>query len=93
MENDLERVVIDSNDNNASQLSQDSSSTNPKQVLNDRLLCLHKLMGDTVFLIEKIRNHSFPMNQFMSPLLSDDKIIAQFPKTCFIVSTIFNCLY
>ncbi len=84
-ENDLEKVVIDSDHN----ISQESSSNYTKQILNDRLLILHKLMGDTVFLIEKIRNHSFPMNQFMSPLLSEDKIIAQFPKTCFIVSVTF----
>lgn len=51
-----------------------------------RLLQLHKMLGDSVFLIERLRNHPLGRNQYMSPLLSEDSILAEFPKTYLIVS-------
>jgi hypothetical protein len=55
-----------------------------------RLLHLHRVLGDSVFLVEKLREHSLTTNEFMSPLLSDDSVLSQFPRTFLIVSKIFN---
>jgi acetyl esterase/lipase len=51
-----------------------------------RLLQLHAILGDSVFLIEKLRNNEMCSDLYMSPLLSDDAIISKFPRTCLIVS-------
>ena len=51
-----------------------------------RLLQLHKVLGDSVFLIERLRSHPLTQNQFMSPLLTDPAVLAKFPKTYLIVS-------
>ncbi len=50
-----------------------------------RLLRLHKILGDSVFLLEALRKHPFTTNKYMSPLLTDDKVLAKFPKTYLIV--------
>lgn len=52
----------------------------------ERLLKYHSVMGDAIFLIETLRNHSLPKNEYMSPLMSSDQVLAKFPKTCLIVS-------
>jgi len=54
-----------------------------------RLLQLHKVLGDSVFLIERLRNHPLAQNQFMSPLLSDNSTLAKFPSTYLIVSNFY----
>jgi len=51
-----------------------------------RLLQLHKVLGDSVFLIERLRNHPLTQNQFMSPLLTDQAVLAKFPKTYLITT-------
>jgi acetyl esterase/lipase len=64
------------------------------EVLNDektkendyRFKRLHQLLGDSVYLIEKCRKHPFSKDPFMSPLLSDDSMLAKFPHTFLIVS-------
>ena len=47
-------------------------------------------MGDSIFLIEQLRYHPSPYEPYMSPLLSDDSLLAKFPYTCLIVSLFFN---
>ena len=56
------------------------------QINNVRLERMHKIMGDSIFLIEQLRNHPSPYESYMSPLLSDDSLLAKFPHTCLIVS-------
>ena len=58
----------------------------------ERMLQLHKVLGDSVFLIERLRNHPLGRDQYMSPLHSDEKVLAQFPKTYLIVSNLFSYL-
>lgn len=55
----------------------------------DRIKRLHAIMGDSIFLVEVLRNHSLPNDPFISPLLSEDWILAKFPRTCIIVSIHF----
>ena len=50
------------------------------------LMELQKLIGNSVYLIELLRNHPLPLNSLMSPLLSDDSILKKMPKTYLIVS-------
>ena len=52
----------------------------------ERLAQLYKLLGDSVFLIEKLRDHPITQDPYMSPLLSDDSLLEKFPKTFLIVS-------
>ncbi len=52
----------------------------------ERLLHLHRLIGDSVFLIETLKNHPLVQNHFMSPYLTNDSVLAKFPRTCLIVS-------
>lgn len=47
---------------------------------------LHKLVGNSVYLIELLRHNKLSSNQFMSPLFSDDAVLKKFPKTYLIVS-------
>lgn len=83
-----ERVVIDNGLAAEMKIEQQSFGSSSQSSADDiRLLTLHKLMGDGVFLIEKLRNHSMPHNQFISPLLMDDKFISQFPTTCLITAS------
>ena len=63
--------------------SSDTSSEN-------RIAKIYSLIGSSAFLIDQIRNHKYTTNEFMSPLLCDEAILAKFPKTCFIVS---SCLF
>ena len=49
------------------------------------LLELQKSIGNTAFFIEFLRNHKKPLNQLMSPLLSDKCLLKQFPQTHLIV--------
>ena len=63
------------------------SCIDQKTLLNNaRLERMHKIMGDSIFLIEQLKNHPAPHENLMSPLLSDDSILAKFPHTCLIVS-------
>lgn len=77
-----EEIVKRSTDDNV------ALSTKQKQ----RLLQLHKMLGDSVFLIERLRNHPLGRNQYMSPLLSEDSVLAEFPKTYLIVSIELCCV-
>lgn len=52
----------------------------------ERLLQLHKVLGDSVFLIERLRNHPLGRNIYMSPVLTDDELLSQFPKTYLITT-------
>jgi len=61
------------------------------QMNNARLERMHKIMGDSIFLIEQLKNHPAPHENLMSPLLSDDSILSKFPHTCLIVS--WNFIY
>ncbi len=61
-----------------------------KKEQKERLLQLHRVLGDSIFLIEKLRNHPLTLNPLMSPLLSDDSVLAKFPKTYLIVSSHLN---
>lgn len=49
------------------------------------LIKFHEFYGDSIFLIEKIKNHQLTNNPLMSPLLADKEDIAKFPRTCIIV--------
>jgi len=64
------------------------------ELINDfdkeRLINLHKQIGDSVFLIETLKNHPLTKNHFMSPYLTDDSVLAKFPRTCLIVSSNFS---
>jgi hormone-sensitive lipase len=55
---------------------------------NARLERMHKIMGDSYFLIEQLKNHNAPHEILMSPLLSDDTILAKFPHTCLITTNL-----
>lgn len=77
-----QKPTIDQTDN----FQQDTSLTTKQK---ERMLQLHKVLGDSVFLIERLRNHPLGRDQYMSPLHSDDKLLAQFPKTYLIVSRPF----
>ena len=52
-----------------------------------RLIQLSNVAGDSVFLIEMLRIHPSTQSIFMSPLLTDDLVLAQFPSTHLIVSS------
>jgi len=54
-----------------------------------RLLHLYKLLGDSVFLVEKLRDNVLTHNEFMSPMFTDDSVLSKFPQTFLIVSKIF----
>ena len=71
------------NDKEAAKVSTDSG-----QRFND----LHDLIGDSVYLVESIRRHSFATNTLMSPLLSEDATLAKFPTTYLIVNKILYIL-
>jgi len=70
-----------------------NSDLNMDEANRKRLLYLHKVLGDSVFLVEKLRDHSLTSNQFMSPIFSDDSVLSKFPKTYLIVSIIVNYYY
>ena len=57
-----------------------------------RILHLYKVLGDSVFLVEKLRDFPLTINEFMSPMLSDDSVLSKFPQTFLIVS-FFNLLF
>ena len=91
--------VISYNNNNMTDLEQaaglamivsqpSSEDEHAARILREkeRLLHYHSIMGDSIFLIETLRNHSLPQNEYMSPLKSSDSLLAKFPKTCLIVS-------
>lgn len=67
------------------------SPTDEKLFDKEELLRQYEIMGDSIFLIDKLRNHESTYSQYMSPILSDDSVISKFPKTCLIVS-IFRLL-
>ena len=69
--------ISDSNNNNEQKLSNKNK---------ERLESLHKILGDSAFLIEKLRNHPISFNQYMSPIMSDDSVLEKFPNTYLIVS-------
>lgn len=60
-----------------------------KLLTNDELLSYYELMGDAIFLIDKLRSNLVPYDQYMSPILSSDEMLSQFPKTFLIVSFLF----
>jgi acetyl esterase/lipase len=74
---------------NAEDIEDDTDEKLSRMNRNKRLLKMHKIMGDSIFLIEKLRNHELTTDYCMSPLLSDDKLLAKFPPTCLIVSKFF----
>ena len=90
----LSQLSISENQVNADKESDDNDESNvetcasniltPKQ--KKRLLQLSKVAGDSVFLIEMLRIHPTTQSIFMSPLLTDDYVLAQFPSTHLIVS-------
>jgi len=51
-----------------------------------RILHLYKVLGDSVFLVEKLRDFPLTINEFMSPMLSDDSVLSKFPQTFLIAS-------
>lgn len=51
-----------------------------------RLIEYHRIMGDSAFIIHALRHHPLPHKDLMSPLLSSDVILSQFPKTTIIVA-------
>lgn len=67
-----------------------SDDTDKEKVFSkEELLKYYALMGDAIFLIDKLRNHKVTYNQYMSPILSSDTVLSKFPKTCLIVSCFF----
>jgi hypothetical protein len=71
-------------------VSSDSTKTDGLDPEKDRKLNnLHKLIGDSVFLIELLRFHPLANNSYMSPLLCDDNVLKKFPKTYLIVSALY----
>lgn len=72
--------------NNKKPLRSSSSDESTEQESRDRLVKLHAIMGDSICLVEKLRIHELPYDQYISPLMTDDSIIAKFPRTCLIVS-------
>jgi hypothetical protein len=83
--------VIDIEPLGMEQQPDDGLSEEQASVLKEkaRLMRYHKVMGDSIFLIETLRNHQLPHNEYMSPLMSSDQLLAKFPKTCLIVSSLF----
>ena len=62
----------------------------------ERLIKLYEIMGESIFLVEKLRNHQTPYDPCISPLLSDESVLAKFPRTCLIVSfssSLFGVVY
>lgn len=57
-----------------------------KLLSNEELLSYYELMGDAIFLIDKLRSNKVPYDHYMSPILSSDEILVKFPKTFLIVS-------
>lgn len=57
-----------------------------KLLSNEELLSYYELMGDAIFLIDKLRSNKIPYDYYMSPILSSDEMLAKFPKTFLIVS-------
>jgi hypothetical protein len=47
---------------------------------------LRKIVGNSIYLIQLLRNHPLSQNIFMSPLLSNDEMLKKFPKTFLVVS-------
>lgn len=65
----------------------DTNSQKMNEAYRKRLLHLHKVLGDSVFLVEKLRENPITQNEYMSPMLSDRTVLAKFPQTFLIVST------
>lgn len=57
-----------------------------KLLTKEELLSYYNILGDSIFLIDKLRSHRVPYDQYMSPMLSTDDVLSKFPKTCLIVS-------
>jgi hypothetical protein len=74
-----DKLLFGSNDNLQSKIHSNK----------ERLVQLYKLLGDSVFLIEKMRNHPLTRDPFMSPILTSDEILSKFPRTYLIVSCSF----
>ena len=65
-----------------------------KQKANyDRLEKMHSMLGDAMFLVEHLRENPLLYEPYMSPLFSDDSILAKFPHTCLVVSYMNACLF
>lgn len=75
----------DSDDTDAASSPTTGATTEAER---ERLVKLYEVMGDSIFLIEKLRGHPILYDPFISPLLSDDSVLAKFPRTCLIVSSI-----
>ena len=60
-------------------MSTDDSSASLNTISDyerDRIRKLHGIMGDSIFLVEKLRSHDLPNDPFISPLLSEECILA-----------------
>ena len=51
----------------------------------ERFRKYQNVMGESIYLIEELRNHKLPLDELMSPLLSSDEMLRKFPKTVLIV--------
>ncbi|RNA00411.1 hormone-sensitive lipase-like, partial [Brachionus plicatilis] len=63
-----------------------------KLLTNEELLSYYELMGDAIFLIDKLRSNRVPYDHYMSPILSTDDMLSKFPKT-FLISACLDPLH
>jgi hormone-sensitive lipase len=83
----LKRLLEVNKPFDSNSITTDKTETEEKE---KNLKVLQNLIGNSVYLIELLRNHQLPSNPLMSPLLSDDNLLKKMPKTYLIVSFIFN---
>ena len=87
IEADEHEVSTENGENLNTIINQSDEALDDKTKLyNAHLERMYKVMGDSIFLIEELKNHPAPHENLMSPLLSDDTILRQFPHTYLIVS-------
>lgn len=91
--NDSIESAICSNDEitsvNTNSINDNTKTGNSKEA---HLKELYNIMGYPVFLIELLRYNKLTLNQFMSPLLTDDNILKQFPNIHIVVRVFFSII-
>ncbi|CAF0709865.1 unnamed protein product [Brachionus calyciflorus] len=85
-ENDQnEKIISESQNEERIDLAESQPEYESDKLLTkEELLHYYTFMGESIFLIDKLRSHKVPYDQYMSPMLSSDTVLSKFPRTCLI---------